>query len=340
MGRIAYFRSLFLIVQIMLKNKNLLKLFFGLLILIAIPLGRAGATYDTETDKLLGIINTYRVLNGHAALLGDALLQNAANWMSEDMITHCVPNGFSCTHTDSLGRVVNTRFQAFGYPAGISTIGGEIIAWGSSGLSTADRAFNIWKNSAVHNENMLRDTYKAVGISRSCTASYCAWVVAFGGKVVQSFVYPPSPTPTPSPSSTPLPSSLPLPSPLPIPQNFPDGALIRQNGGIDVYIVKYIGAKKFKRLILSPSVFTHYGHLRWSDIRDIDQSVLDSFQTSDLVRAEGDTKVYKLSSLGDTGEKRWIPTLEIFNRNEFDWDSVYQINIFDRDSYLTGADWE
>src|SRR3989344_9224496 len=50
--------------------------------------------------------------------------------------------------------------------------------------------------------------------------------------------------------------------------NLPEGALIRAAGDIDVYIVKYVGAKKFKRLVLSPSVFDNYGHLRWEDIRE------------------------------------------------------------------------
>ncbi len=115
-----------------------------------------------------------------------------------------------------------------------------------------------------------------------------------------------------------------------------EGALIRAKGDIDVYIVKYVGAKKFKRLILSPSVFNSYGHLKWSDIRDIDQSVLDSFTTSDLVRAVNDPKVYKLYPSGDTGQKRWIETASVFTRLGFDWDAIYEINQVDRDSYTTG----
>lgn len=328
-------------------GKDLLRTFFAFLIVFAFPYRHASASYDTETEKFLGLINTYRTVNSRAALFGDALLQNAANWMSNDMVLNCIPKG-TCSHTDSLGRTVYQRLQFFGYNAGSTNTtfrGGEIIAWGSSGLSTAERAFAIWRNSAVHNENMLRDSYSAVGISRTCNKTNCAWVTVFGGKVVQSFVYSPSPTPTP-----PVPNvvegsvveGIPAPSLFPssslVSQNFPDGALIRENGGIDVYIVKYIGAKKFKRLILSPSVFTHYSHFKWSDVRDVDRSVVESFKTSDLVRAEGDLKVYKLNSLGDTGEKRWIPTQEIFNRNEYDWDAVYEINTYDRDSYVTGAD--
>lgn len=116
-----------------------------------------------------------------------------------------------------------------------------------------------------------------------------------------------------------------------------EGALIRAKSGIDIYIVKYVGSKKFKRLILSPSVFNNYGHLRWGDVIDVDQSVLNSFTTSELVKAVGDEKVYKLYPMGDTGEKRWVKTGGAFTRMGFDWDAIYEINQFDRDSYITGT---
>jgi len=118
---------------------------------------------------------------------------------------------------------------------------------------------------------------------------------------------------------------------------FADGAMIRAIGDIDVYIVKYVGNKQFKRLILSPSVFNSYGHLKWENVLDVEKSVVDSFVTSELVRAVKDTKVYKMYPSGDTGQKRWIKTAEGFNRMGFDWDAIYEINAVDRDSYVTGA---
>ncbi len=118
--------------------------------------------------------------------------------------------------------------------------------------------------------------------------------------------------------------------------SIPEGGLIRVAGGLDVYIVKYVGAKKFKRFILSPSVFTSYQHLKWSDVKEISQATADAFTVSELVRAVGDDKVYKLYPAGDIGEKRWVKTAEGFNRMGFDWDSIYEINSFDRNSYTTG----
>ena len=117
-----------------------------------------------------------------------------------------------------------------------------------------------------------------------------------------------------------------------------DGDLIRAINGFDVYIVKIIGDKKFKRLILNPDIFNQYEHLKWENVKEVGQIILDQYTTSDLVRALGDTKVYKLYANGDIGEKRWIKTLNDFISFGYDWGAVYMINNYERDSYKTGLD--
>jgi hypothetical protein len=42
----------------------------------------------------------------------------------------------------------------------------------------------------------------------------------------------------------------------------PDGAIVKTANNPDVYIVKYINGKQYKRLVLNPLVFTSYGHLK------------------------------------------------------------------------------
>jgi hypothetical protein len=116
----------------------------------------------------------------------------------------------------------------------------------------------------------------------------------------------------------------------------PDGALIRASGDFDVYIVKHKNGKSFKRLILNPAVFKSYKHLHWEDIMDIDRTTVDLFQTSEVARAVNDPKVYVLYPSGDTGEKHWVTTPDVFTGMGFDWDSIYEINQADRDSYITG----
>lgn len=122
--------------------------------------------------------------------------------------------------------------------------------------------------------------------------------------------------------------------------NIVDGDLIRVANAFDVYIVKIIGAKKFKRLILNPEIFTQYGHLKWENIKDVSSLELDEYVISDLVRASGDDKIYKLYPNNDTGEKRWVKTASDFIGLGYDWDSVYTINNFERDFYVAGSDLE
>jgi len=122
-----------------------------------------------------------------------------------------------------------------------------------------------------------------------------------------------------------------------------DGTLIKSKENNDVYIVKIIGNKKFKRLVLNPSVFNSYGHLHWNDIIEVTQDTVESFQTSNLVRATvaGDPKVYLLypesanleEGGGDSGIKRWIVNEQVFSNLGLDWDEIYTINETDRNSY-------
>jgi len=98
-----------------------------------------------------------------------------------------------------------------------------------------------------------------------------------------------------------------------------------------------MGTKKFKRLVLNPEVFESYGHLEWANIKTVTVAELQAFSTADAVRADGDDKVYKLFPNGDSGTKRWVESLDCFNSNNYDWDSVYVINSVDRDNYTTGS---
>ena len=118
-----------------------------------------------------------------------------------------------------------------------------------------------------------------------------------------------------------------------------EGDIIRVASNPDVYIAKYVGSKMFKRLILNPEVFNSYKHLSWSNIKIVTQAEMDAFVTSDLVRALGDYKVYKLIPNGDVGSKQWVNmTAEQFTAGGYDWASIYVINNVDRDDYTTGTD--
>lgn len=119
-----------------------------------------------------------------------------------------------------------------------------------------------------------------------------------------------------------------------------DGDLMTGSDGINVYIAKIVGPKKFKRLILSPSVFNSYGHLKWENIKKVTDDVLNAFKTSVFVREDGKAPVYILQPnlQGDNGVKRWVTTADVFTGAGFDWDAVYIVNSVDIKSYDTGAD--
>jgi hypothetical protein len=107
-----------------------------------------------------------------------------------------------------------------------------------------------------------------------------------------------------------------------------EGDIVKAADNFDVYIIKYKGDKQYKRLILSPSVFRSYRHLRWENIQVIAQAQLDSFTTSNLVQVASDKNVYELFPEGDTGRRKVFDTSK-----PHDADSVYEINAVDRDSY-------
>ncbi|MEA2098287.1 MAG: hypothetical protein U9P70_04435 [Patescibacteria group bacterium] len=123
-------------------------------------------------------------------------------------------------------------------------------------------------------------------------------------------------------------------------QEIQEGAIIKTIGDIDIYIVKYIGNKKFKRLILNPSVFRSYGHLRWEDVIEVEKETVDSFTISDLVRNAKTGRIYRLTANGDSGIKRHFKSISAMQRLGYDLDAVYEINEIDENSYDQGEDLE
>jgi len=107
----------------------------------------------------------------------------------------------------------------------------------------------------------------------------------------------------------------------------------------DVFIVKILNGKTFKRLVLNPQVFDSYGHLEWSNIKIISAATVDGYITSQLVRQIDTQPVYKLVPDGDTGTKEWLNmTAAEFEAAGYDWDSIYVVNGTDIGNYNAGAD--
>lgn len=162
-------------------NSTVLRLFafFSLLSasLLAPPAAAQTPTLDSEQWAFLSLINDFRAQNGAGPLQVSIALQNASQWMSDDMASKSY---FS--HTDSLGRDPGARMAQFGYPY---FPWGENIAAGNSG---AQNTFNQWANSPGHRANMLNAGFRVIGIGRAYNPSApyrWYWTTNFGGVVDQ-----------------------------------------------------------------------------------------------------------------------------------------------------------
>lgn len=181
---------------------------------------------DSEEQQFLVLINQYRQQNGLAPLTISTNLNRAAAWMVEDMAT----KGYF-SHTDSLGRSPFQRAIDCGYPTGA----GENLAAGTT-WSSAQAAFDAWRASPGHNQNMLTGFYQQIGIARYYRAGSpygWYWATNFGatndgtggggssGQPTNTPTNTPTPTATPTRTPTPTPtltqSAQPSPSPSPSP---------------------------------------------------------------------------------------------------------------------------
>jgi uncharacterized protein (TIGR03437 family) len=160
-----------------LKSRLLLYVISVTLTITFAPPGLAQTpTLDAEELAFLKLINDYRAQNGLGTLKASIALTNAAKWMANDVATH---NYFA--HYDSLNRDPKERMVAFGYA--------YLTAWGeniAAANPTAAGAFNQWKNSPAHNQNMLNPSFKVIGIGRAygpASSWGWYWVAKFGGHV-------------------------------------------------------------------------------------------------------------------------------------------------------------
>jgi uncharacterized protein YkwD len=144
---------------------------------------------DTPEQEFLTLINQYRVANGRTALKLAQHLGAAAQHHSMDMANRNYLSHTTLGSSDGPPQ----RMMAHGYPANTTWWGENIYAgYGIQNgldLSSAQAAFNWWKNSPGHNANMLSPNYTVIGIDRhsnpnSQYRNY--WTTDFGGVTDQA----------------------------------------------------------------------------------------------------------------------------------------------------------
>jgi hypothetical protein len=105
--------------------------------------------------------------------------------------------------------------------------------------------------------------------------------------------------------------------------------LIKANNSPMVYYITEFGAK---RHIPTMEIFNSYGN-KWEDVAEFYSDYLEQYEFNDLIKLEGDYKVYKLIG----GIKYWIENIELFNQLELAWDKIAPVNQTEFDYYENGG---
>ncbi len=111
--------------------------------------------------------------------------------------------------------------------------------------------------------------------------------------------------------------------------SYPRAKLLRATGDKKVY---YLTESGMVRHIPSAEVFNSYGN-NWEDIFEVSHDELNSYEPNQLIRAEGDYKVYLL----ENGAKKWIQTAEEFNNRNYNWSKIAPVNQAEINYYLEGT---
>lgn len=163
----------------------------SLLISLPAPVAAAAGLSAAE-QEVLDLVNEERARNGLGPLVATQTLNAAAAWLAQDLATI---DGLD--HTDTLGRGLRDRLNAFDYPSN-STIRENIAA----GYPTPAAAVEGWINSPGHYTNMLAAEAQAAGVAlyeAPGTTYRYFWVFDFGSMV-----------------DTPLPSAVPTSTAQPV----------------------------------------------------------------------------------------------------------------------------
>jgi uncharacterized protein YkwD len=122
----------------------------------------ASEPYDSEEVQFLRLLNHYREDNGAGPLLLSDTLAVAAEHHSQDMAHYSFFSHTTAASSHySVGAQPWDRMRAEGYD--YNTRMAENIA---VGCESAERCFELWRNSPSHNAAMLDGRYEVIGIAR------------------------------------------------------------------------------------------------------------------------------------------------------------------------------
>ncbi|MBI2062891.1 MAG: hypothetical protein HYT61_01460 [Candidatus Yanofskybacteria bacterium] len=113
--------------------------------------------------------------------------------------------------------------------------------------------------------------------------------------------------------------------------NFPDGSLIRARGDYKVYVVK----GKWRRHIIDSRIFNFYPGLGFEKVTEVEPSILNQYQESDLVRYADSQRVYSIDKIG---VRHWLDISGAqFTASGRAWDAIFEVNIRELNFYKIGT---
>lgn len=263
-------------------------------------------------------------------------------------LTNGAPSGALASGTTQTALSLTTSESAtckYGTVAGTSYAGIASVFTETGGTTHSATLTNLSNGSSYAyyvrcvdaSGNANTDDY-AISFSVASPASVPPPIISSPGGGGGSYTPPAVVTPAPTPP-TPVPVSQTTAAASPyLPSGVAEGDLVRGPDGIKVYIVNYRG---YRRHIFNPAVFSMYGHFKWDAIKSLTQQEMDALKTSDLYRADGDTRVFSLHELDEKkglAQKRWLSMSgERFIALGYAWEQVFIINTKERDYYQEGS---
>jgi uncharacterized protein YkwD len=117
---------------------------------------------QSQMESSIGcLINDERSSYGLQPVAPNADLRQAALSHSNEMIAESY-----FEHTSPEGLTFIDRIDSTGYMNGArSWVVGENLVWGTGPLSTPQAVVTAWMNSPPHRENLLRPTFREIGIA-------------------------------------------------------------------------------------------------------------------------------------------------------------------------------
>lgn len=103
--------------------------------------------------------------------------------------------------------------------------------------------------------------------------------------------------------------------------------LVRESGQSMIY---YLSSSGIKKWILSPEIFDSYGN-SWFDIQIVSKKEMESYPASNLIKLIGSSDI----NLIEGTVKRLISSSAVFDKYQFDWNKVLEVNQAEFDWYAT-----